>query len=139
VLTGKSILCSRKNIKLISYADAHLLDFIDVMDICSIFGNALDNAIECVEQVEHTDKRSIKLYVYTKNSFIMIRIENYYENILTFEDGLPKTTKDGGLNHGYGIKNIKSIAEKYGGHITITANDNWFRIMILIPLPSDNQ
>ena len=47
ILTSKSLYCNKHGITLTSVADGSLLEFMDTMDICSIFGNALDNAIEC--------------------------------------------------------------------------------------------
>jgi len=71
--------------------------------------------------------------VFDQNDFIMLRFENYYEEDLKFEDGLPKTTKSNSDYHGYGIKSIKATAEKYGGNMTINTSNNWFVIRILLP------
>ena len=64
LLTSKSMLCNRHDIHLTCVADGALLQFMDVMDICTIFGNALDNAIECELQIpdkEKTADSSIRL------------------------------------------------------------------------------
>ena len=138
VLTGKSLQCAEKKIELICYADAASLNFIDIMDICSIFGNALDNAIESVEKIVQPEKRLIKIYVYTQNSFLMIRFENYIENAVFFDGEIPATTKKDTRYHGYGIKSIKNICGKYKGNVIITTSGNWFKLMILLPLPPVN-
>ena len=57
VLTTKSLYCAKHNITFTCVADGTLLDFMDVMDICSIFGNALDNAIECELKIPDKEKR----------------------------------------------------------------------------------
>ena len=134
VLTGKSLLCMEKKINITCVADGKQLDFINAMDLCSIIGNALDNAIENVERMEQ-DKRLIRVAVFIQNCFIMIRVENYCESNLIFEEGLPKSTKKDKTSHGFGIKSIKNAAEKYGGKLTINMEDNWFIIRVLIPLP----
>ena len=51
VLTGKSLTCRTKNIQLTCVADGTALDFMDVMDISNLFGNALDNAIESTDKI----------------------------------------------------------------------------------------
>ena len=104
------------------------------MDVCSIFGNTLDNAIESVEKLEDIQKRLIRLAVYTQNDFLMIRVENYYENDLQIENGTYKTTKQDKEFHGYGIKSIRYTAEKYGGYVSISTEENWFSLRVLIPL-----
>ena len=57
MLTTKSAYCLQHGITFSCMANGRLLDFMDVKDICSIFGNALDNAIECVVKNEDSRKR----------------------------------------------------------------------------------
>lgn len=52
ILTAKSLVCVREDINLTSVADGSKIGFMDVMDICSIAGNALDNAIEYEKTLE---------------------------------------------------------------------------------------
>jgi hypothetical protein len=135
VLTNKNLMCLKKKINMTCVADGQLLDFIEVMDICSIFGNAIDNAIESVETLKERDKRLIHVSVFSQNAFLMLRFENYCETPLNFQDGLPTTTKKNKTSHGFGIRSIKRTVEKYGGSLTISADHNWFVIRALIPLP----
>ncbi len=134
VLSSKAAICIEKNINLTCVADGKLLNFIDAMDICTIFGNTLDNAIESVERLMDFEKRMIKLAVYKQHSFLMMRFENYFEDTISFnEDGIPKTTKKDRNFHGFGIKSIKNVVAKYDGSVTINAEGNWFILRILIP------
>ena len=137
VLTGKSMVCARENITMTVVADGTLLEFMDAMDLCTIFGNALDNAIESVEKLTDPDKRLIRVAVFRQNDFVLIRVENYYENALTFEGGLPATTKKHKSYHGYGIKSMQFTAEKYGGSVTVTPKDGWFTLCVLLPRPQN--
>lgn len=135
VLTTKSTYCAQNKITFTFMADGKLISFLHVKDICSIFGNALDNAIECVSQFEDPEKRLITLSIYKRNFFLMIQCENYSENQLAMTpDTLPPTTKGNKLYHGYGLKSIQAAAQKYGGSMTISSSDNWFRLQVLIPL-----
>lgn len=134
VLTGKSMYCARHGIELTCVADGARLAFMDVMDICTIFGNILDNAIECELGIEDKKKRLIHLAVYAKKDFLVIRCENYCPGRLEFQDGLPVTTKQDKAYHGYGIKSIRHTAGKYGGTVTIHDGRGWFEINTVIPL-----
>lgn len=134
VLTGKSMYCVRHGIELTCVADGGKLGFMDVMDICTIFGNMLDNAIECELGIKDKEKRLVHLAVYTKKDFLVIRCENYYPGRLEFQDGLPVSTKRDRAYHGYGIKSIRHAAEKYGGAMVIHNQDEWFVISLTIPL-----
>ena len=51
ILAAKIFHCRKNNIQITCVADGKILDFIHVIDICTIFGNALDNAIEHVVMI----------------------------------------------------------------------------------------
>lgn len=133
ILTGKHLYCVQHEINFTCMADGMLLDFMNLMDICTIFGNALDNAIECVEKIGDKSKRLIRTAVYSQSKFLIIRFENYTELELTTKDSLPITTKKDRQYHGYGLKSIRSTVEKYGGSMTVNVKDNWFILRLLIP------
>ena len=139
VLTSKSLYCDKHGITLTSVADGSLLDFIDIMDICSIFGNALDNAIECELKIPDKERRLIHVTVTQQRNFLMIRVENYYEGDLKAKEGLFATTKKEKQFHGYGLKSIRYTVNKYEGAVDIDTKDNWFDLKILIPLPKKNE
>ena len=135
ILTHKNVFCIQNNISFTCIADGSLLDFLNVMDVCSLVGNTLDNAIESTLKTEALEKRIIKLRILKKAQFILYSIENYTESSPRFENGLPKTTKTDPTFHGYGLKSISYIAEKYGGSMTIKYENSWFSLNVLIPAP----
>lgn len=134
ILTGKGLYCYKHGITMTSVADGKLLDFMEVVDICNIFGNALENAIESVLTIEDKEKRLIHLTVSQVNGFVMIKIENYYEGDLKTEEGEYVSTKLDKKYHGYGIKSIKYTADRYDGAVYINTENNWFDMKILIPI-----
>ena len=134
VLTSKSLYCQQHNIALTCVVDGTLLNFMDEMDLCTLFGNALDNAIESVEKVRDLEKRLIHLSVARQKAFVHIRLENTYAGELKFEGDLPVTTKADSRNHGYGLKSIRQTAKKYGGSATVAARGEWFELRVLTPL-----
>ena len=137
LLGAKSITCKNQNILLTTVVNGLLLSFMDTVDICSIFGNALDNAIEYEKTIPDPQKRMINLTVVDKNKvFLVIWCENFYEGYgnLTLEKQLTKTTKEDKSLHGYGLRSIQHAVHKYGGEMDIDVKNNWFRLKILIPL-----
>lgn len=137
LLTSKRLECNRLEIELTCVVNGSLLEHLDAMDICTIFGNALDNAIECEKKIEDKKKRMIHVAVFSKNNFLMIRIENYFEGSLhNVIEGLPSTTKSDKLYHGYGLKSIRYTAKNYGGTVTVGTHNDWFELKILIPMRS---
>ena len=126
VLTSKSLYCAKHGITFTCVADGTLLDFMDIMDICSIFGNALDNADK--------EKRLIHVTVSQQKNFLILRFENYYEGSLKVKEGRFLTTKKEKEFHGYGIKSIRYTVNKYDGAVSIDTKENWFDLKILIPM-----
>lgn len=133
ILTSKSLYCLKHGITMTIVADGTLLDFMEIIDICNIFGNALDNAIESVMSIADKEKRLIHVTVSHLNDFVMIRIENYYEGVLKTDGKDYLTTKNDKKYHGYGIKSIKYTVDKYEGAVYINTDNNWFDIKIAIP------
>ena len=134
ILTSKSMHCQRHGIELKFMGEGQLLNFMEDMDISALFGNMLDNAIESVVKIKDRQKRLISLHVIQDKQFIRIRTENYCEENVQFQDGIPITTKKDKRFHGYGMKSMKKIIEKYGGSVMAGKTDNWFELKILIPM-----
>ena len=133
MLTAKSLQCQHQGISLTCVADGKELDFMDPLDLSALIGNALDNAIESVMKIEDPGKRLIHLSVARQKQFVRIRVENCYTGSLRFEHGDLTTTKSDRRYHGFGMKSIRRIVEKYGGSTTIDAKDGWFELRILLP------
>jgi len=133
MLRSKQLYCKQHNISLTCVADGEILNFIHVTDLCTIFGNALDNAIENVITLAEQERRLIHVSVSLQKSFVFILIENYCENEINTKDVLLVTTKADKKNHGFGIKSMRYSAEKYGGTLSASLRDHWFELKILIP------
>lgn len=139
LLTSKSVQCAKKGITLTCVADGTLLDFVYTMDLCSIFGNALDNAIECAERIKDSEKRLIHLRVAAQKGFVLIQVENYMEDTLEFKENLPVTRKKNKDYHGYGLKSMRYVAQKYNGTMTVGEDNHWFELKMLLPIPEEKQ
>jgi hypothetical protein len=134
ILTEKSMICEKENIHLTCMAQGEKLSFISSSDIYSLFGNALDNAIEAQLKIPETERRSISFNIRENQNMLIIHMENYYEGELELEDGLPVTSKDDTEFHGFGMKSIKRIIEKYHGFMTVHAENGIFYLDIVIPI-----
>lgn len=135
IFTEKSLQCEQKGIAFERIVDGSLLRFMHVSDVYSLFGNAIDNAIEAVSKVDKREKRTVSLMVRESRGMVYIGLENEYTGTIRFEDGLPVTTKHDKQFHGFGTKSMRNVVEKYGGTMVINASDNIFRLNILLPVP----
>lgn len=136
ILTEKSLICEKEGITLSCMIDSENPDFISSPDIYSLFGNALDNAIEAVSKISSPEYRTISINLKKKGAFLAIHIENYFEGTITMRDGLPVTSKEDASCHGFGMKSIKMLVEKYNGHLTVETDGQIFHLIIIIPIPS---
>ena len=139
ILTSKSLECAEKGVDITYVADGATIDFMSAMDVSAVFGNALDNAIDAVMAVPEPEKRLIKVALYATGGFVLATFENYFTGTLKTEDGAIVTRRADRDRHGYGLKSIRYTAEKYGGSMTISAEDSWFALRILLPVRADRR
>jgi hypothetical protein len=133
IFMEKELYCIEHNIKLNFVGDGFVLSFIDTVDLYSLFGNALDNAVECVSKLDDNDKKTIDCHVSVLGDTISIKMSNFAPENVTLHNGLPRTGKSDNTSHGFGLKSIKRIAEKYKGNILVTSANNIFTLTIFIP------
>ncbi len=134
VLTEKSLYCEKHGIVLTYMVDAAELSFFNEMDLYALLANALDNAIESVMK-EAREERSIFLRVCRKNDLLSIHVENRCGTPPAFRDGMPQTTKEDRNSHGFGVRSIRYLAERYHGHASFQAAHDMFLLDIVIPIP----
>ena len=135
LLSQKRLVCMKNNIELTCVADGKKMDFISAVDLYTILGNVIDNAIESVLMVSDEEKKVISTSIWTKGNLLLIQIQNYMENEkINFSEGLPVTTKNAHDGHGYGLKSVRKCVEKYNGSMDITAENHMFSPTIIIPV-----
>ena len=137
VLAEKSLLCEQQHILLECMADGERLAFMNPTDVYSLIGNAIDNAIESVLKVSDVKSRFINISIRESHDLIIIRIENPYEGTLLFQDGLPLTTKEDKNFHGFGMKSIQKVVEKYNGYLSVNPQNQLFVLNIVLMGPKD--
>ena len=131
VLTEKNILCTTSGVKFSYIIDGTLFDFMSEMEIYSLFGNALDNALESCTKVTDPARRVISLKAAARGEMVVLHVENCFEQALTMVDGMPQTTK-AGTGHGFGLRSIQNIAETYSGIATVQAENGLFKLTVIL-------
>ncbi|MCI8666848.1 MAG: GHKL domain-containing protein [Dorea sp.] len=105
--------------------------FMEPLDISTIFGNALDNAIEASEKVSES-MRLITAKASRIHDMLVVAVEN---NMMLDLPKYAKTSKEDIFLHGFGLSNIRKAAEKYDGQCTTKAKDGKFVLKVMIPIP----
>ncbi|MCD7820322.1 MAG: ATP-binding protein [Lachnospiraceae bacterium] len=127
--------CLEHGIRCVPYLDGTLLDFMDPLDICTIFGNAMDNAIEACLQIPKEEERQIQIKAVKRMQMLCLCFSNSCLEAPKERDGqLLSTKKDSGV-HGFGIRSMRRTAEKYDGTLSCKMNNDQFMLDILIPIP----
>ena len=135
LLTKQDVL-RQNGIKLICLVHFRDIDFLSPMDLCTLFSNGLDNAIEAVIAANLPEsERVIRLSGGEVHGNVVARIQNPYRASLIPSHGLLRTTKQDAELHGYGMKNMKDILDAHNGSMTYKADQDVFTLFWSIPLP----
>ena len=105
--------------------------FLEVLDISTIFGNALDNAIEASEKLPE-EQRLITVRAGRVRDMLLIAVENHVSPSMRLSG---KTTKEDDFLHGLGLPNIRKAVERYDGQCSVKSEDGVFTLKIVIPVP----
>ncbi len=135
ILSEHTAYCNAHGITLKYVADGSVLSGISEPDIYTLFDNILLNSTEYLSAVEDKDKRVCLIEVNAAKGMIHIHQENYFAGTLKRQNGEIQTTKEDAANHGYGLKSIRAIAEKYGGEMSVRTGGGLFQLNIMM-MPS---
>ena len=158
LLSSKRRACVARGIGMTVYADAAHLSFVDSLDLCALFGNLLDNAMEAVERLldeqssaAGEDARSfcsqdqmISVDVRHDKGCSFIRVANSYDGVVLVghggvRSGGLRTTKPDASRHGIGLRSVRSIVNRYDGLLEVEAGTDAFVVSIVIPLPQGDR
>lgn len=135
ILNNKNAMCIENKIKFVVNVNFSKCDFMDMADVCSMFANLIDNAIEANLNIYSNDivKEIILKSVYV-SEMCVIKIENNKENQILCKNGNFITTKKDKNLHGIGLKNVSEIVKKYNGEMVVDYTDTRFIVKILLPI-----
>ncbi|MFT4157159.1 MAG: GHKL domain-containing protein [Microbacterium sp.] len=133
IMTAKLSRAGERDIEVSVVADGRLLAFMRPLELTSLVGNALDNAIEGASTLAPDKLRQIRFAVFSQDDFTMVRVENTFDGTL-LRDGDRIVTRQRGRGHGYGIRNIETAAAAYDGVVSVTSDENWFSLRVLFPV-----
>ena len=131
LIKDKAEKAREKHIDFSASIDFGGIDFIEPLDVSTLFGNGIDNAIEASEKLSE-EQRVILVKAGKVQNFVSILVENNCSDE-AHTDG--HTTKEDKFLHGFGISNMQKAAEKYNGTCTTAQANGKFTLKILLPIP----
>jgi two-component system sensor histidine kinase AgrC len=132
ILNSKISLANSMKISVIAKAEAPEKLFVSEIDLCVIIGNLIDNATEACKKLENTEDRFIRVYIGVIKKQLYISVTNSVGGEVKKVNKEYFTTKD--KNHGFGIKRINAIVNKYAGYINRQNEPGVFATEIMLPL-----
>ena len=131
LITDKIAKAGEKGILFQVQLDFRPCAYVEDIDVCTIFGNALDNAIEACAKVE--GERQISLIGSRAAGQVVVSCGNTYVGERRLINGLLLSSK-GESGHGLGLLSIKRTLERYGGTMVIDMDEpHWFMLRLLFP------
>jgi len=103
------------------------------LDIVTILGNLLDNALTALAKVEN---KALKLNIEFQKGILFIQIENTFDGVVKYSSkGAILSRKENSfLEHGWGLESVKRSVKKYNGHIDINHCKNTFSVELILYL-----
>ena len=105
---------------------------INEFDLCVLFGNILDNALEACGRMQKGECRFINIQAKTVKKCLLLEVKNSMDRTEKFTDGF--TNKEDSQEHGIGLLNVGDVVNKYNGVVNVEAEKGIFVISVLMPL-----
>lgn len=134
LLLVKAPALSEQRIRLENYLSLKGVDLLGPMDVCTLFGNAIDNAAEAASDDRVTD-RYIHISGGVIHDHLLVKISNPYAHDLQPSGDRFRSTKQIDRPHGYGLMNIEKVIASHGGTITYRTDGGVFTMIWTIPIP----
>jgi sensor histidine kinase regulating citrate/malate metabolism len=101
-------------------------DFVDIFDLNTVIGNLLDNANEAVESAK---EKIIALQIDSQEHSFSVICSNTYSKL---PDNGQKTTKIDKSNHGFGLKSVQRVVDKYGGAMNVDVDEKHYTVSVIL-------
>lgn len=140
LLHTKRLEAIEKGIEFKVFADFTEFKQVRNEDLCVIISNTIDNALrECqlMKEENPTVECLVQLKAKKVKGFLSILCENSLrESQVCYlrENTTMETSKEDKKNHGFGVKNIKSVVKDYGGEVSFNVFDDMFSVSVIIPI-----
>lgn len=133
ILNSKLSLIQSRGIKVQAKAVVPSQLTISEIDLCTIIGNLLDNALEACMKQSDMDDRFIRVYIGILKEQLYISVANSFAGTIT-KTGKSYITTKNSHHHGFGLIRIDRIVDKYGGYINRQNEEDVFATEIMLPI-----
>lgn len=136
LLAQKMDECSRVGASLVPCISPEAIDALNALsgpDLCTLYGNLLDNAVEAVSALPEGEDRTVTLRTTLHGNLLVIRTENRFSGERRRSGGGFSTTKADANAHGYGLRSVRDCVHALGGEMTLSDENRLFIVNVLLP------
>ena len=101
-------------------------------DLCKIYGNLLENAVDAVKDLLPENKPYVKMLTKVKNKKLLIEISNPYSNEIQRREKVFYSTKHEGF--GIGTASVAEVVQRMGGYVVFNTEEGIFKVNIFLPV-----
>lgn len=135
VINAKADIMEQSKITLTHQISVPESSNIENVDMCALFVNSLDNAIEACRK-QNENNRNITMEAIAEKGLLVYRISNPLQEPMKISGDLPLTSKKDATQHGIGLKSMREIVTRYNGHLEIDIRDGSFNLFLYLPFQS---
>lgn len=129
ILNSKLSIAKSKGIEVLCNLSGNV-EGINEYDLCNLIGNMLDNAIESAEK--NNSGSIVEVSIFSDKYKLIITISNSISRSVLSDNSELKTTKNDSGSHGFGVKSIRSIAQKYDGIVDFYEENMTFFCRVIL-------
>lgn len=134
IFAAKMRQAAAQGVDLLVDLDFSACNYLEDRDLCNVFGNLLDNAIEAACKLEDEQYRSVLVKGRPAANQMAISFSNYYAGTIEFAGSLPRSTKQDAAHHGIGLSSVKKSLAKYEGTLAFRTTPE-HRLIVTVLLP----
>ena len=127
LLADKQKKAAPTNIK-IDFEGAVPEENIPATELCVLFGNTIDNAIEACRSLDNNADKVIKVECKCNSGFMFINMSNPVDKPIAIKNNTIKTTKADQSLHGFGLYSLDKVVKKHNGEMKLSCDDNVFNL-----------
>ena len=132
ILSDKKIKAAEYNIE-IAFEGAVPPSLFSAVDLCILYGNTIDNAIEACMKLPLEIEKTIELTTHCLSGYIFITIINPTVEDVIIKNNYVESTKEDKHLHGYGLQSLRKIVKKYKGDLSLKSENNKFIVSVDVP------
>lgn len=106
---------------------------LDSLEICALFANLLDNAIEANERCSKKIEHKIEVICKKQGSILIVSVSNPIEGTMENPEGIfSETAKKDKIFHGFGMVSVENVLHNHSGYLKVDIKENWLKVLIYL-------